>query len=336
MKRLFALLLALCLLCGAALAADLPEPSDDFYVYDGANVIDYETEGHIVFCNDVLAEACGAQIVFVTVDTVGNASIDDYALELFNAWDIGDAQKQNGFLVLMAIDDDNYYALPGTGLDLELSAGVIKQYLDEHLEPDFADKDYDAGARKLFDALFERIAEICDANVTLAEGDARFEAYLATDDGAQEYEERRVAQEQYAPPRGGCTLIGFDCIGCTCGGFACFCSLCFCCWPASAAVLATGAIAASILRCIRAPRAVGGRSGADRAPDSIRIRLVRPARIAADLAAIAAASAVVRAAAALVAVAAVSVAVPEAAALAAAVPAAAVARAAAAPGAADN
>lgn len=219
MKRLFALALIFCLLSCTALAADIPEPTEDFYVYDGANVIDYETEGHIVFCNDVLAEACGAQIVFVTVDTVGSASIDDYALELFNAWNIGDAQKQNGFLVLMAIDDDNYYALPGTGLDLELSAGVIKQYLDEYLEPDFADKDYDAGARKLFDALFERIAEICDANVTLAEGDARFEAYLATDDGAQEYEERRVVQEQYAPPRGGCTLIGFDCIGCTCGGF---------------------------------------------------------------------------------------------------------------------
>lgn len=58
-----------------------------------ANVIDYETEGHIVFCNDVLYEACGAQIVFVTVDTVGDMSIDDYALELLNDWGIGDSQK---------------------------------------------------------------------------------------------------------------------------------------------------------------------------------------------------------------------------------------------------
>ena len=44
--------------------------------------------------------------------------------------------------------------------------------------------DYDEGARKLFDALFERVADICGADVTLADGDERFEAYLATEDGS--------------------------------------------------------------------------------------------------------------------------------------------------------
>ena len=100
--------------------------------------------------------------------------------------------------------------------------------------------------------------------------------------------------------------------------------------------MATGAIAASILRCIRVRRAVGGHSGAGRVPGNIPIRLVRPVRMAVDLAAIAAASAVARAAAALVAVAVVSAVVPEAAALAAAAAAVAAARVVAAPGAADN
>ena len=150
MKRLLGLTLSLLLLCAAALAADIPEPT-------------YETEGHIVFCNELLDDACGAQIVFVTVDTVGNESIDDYALALYNDWQIGDARKHNGVLVLLAIDDDDYYALTGTGLDLELSAGILKEYVDEYLEPDFADRDYDEGARKLFDALFERVADICGA-----------------------------------------------------------------------------------------------------------------------------------------------------------------------------
>ena len=43
MKRLCALLICLLLTCAAALAADIPEPTEDFYVYDGANVLDYET-----------------------------------------------------------------------------------------------------------------------------------------------------------------------------------------------------------------------------------------------------------------------------------------------------
>ena len=184
MKRLCALLICLLLTCAAALAADIPEPTEDFYVYDGANVLDYETEGHIVFCNRELYEACGAEIVFVTVDTVGNETMEDYCLALINEWEVGDARKQNGFVVVLAIDDDDYGWMPGTGLDLELSAGVVHELADAYLEPDFADRDYDAGARKFFDVLFERIADICGADVALADGDARFEAWLNTEDGA--------------------------------------------------------------------------------------------------------------------------------------------------------
>lgn len=224
MKRLLGLTLSLLLLCAAALAADIPEPTEDFYVYDGANVLTYETEGHIVFCNRELYEACGAQIVFVTVDTVGNETMEDYCRALFNEWEIGDARKQNGFVVVLAIDDEDYGWMPGTGLDLELSAGVVNELTDAYLEPDFAAGDYDEGARKLFDALFERVADICGADVTLSQGDARFEAWLETEDGASEYEEQLDAQDGYAPAstggcaQGGCALMGLDCLGCSCGG----------------------------------------------------------------------------------------------------------------------
>ena len=187
MKRLFALLLCLLSCCLPALAADIPEPTDDFYVYDGAGVLSYETEGHIVFCNDVLAEACGAQIVFATVDTVGDVSMEDYCIALLNGWNVGDARKQNGFVVVLAIDDDNYGWMPGTGLDLEMSTGTVHALADEYLEPDFASRDYDAGARKFFDVLFERIADICGADVTLAEGDARFQAWVESEDISDSY-----------------------------------------------------------------------------------------------------------------------------------------------------
>ena len=178
MRRLCALLLVALLLPGWALASALPEPTQDFYVYDGANVLEYETEGHIVFCSRALYEACGAQLVFVTVDSVNGENMEDYCYDLFNEWGIGDSRKQNGFLFVLAIDDDDYGWMPGTGLDLELSAGTVKSMANELLEPDFVAKNYDEGVRKLYDALFEKIAQICDADVTLSEGDAQFEAYL--------------------------------------------------------------------------------------------------------------------------------------------------------------
>ena len=223
MKRLCLLLVCLLLACAPALAADIPEPTEDFYVYDGANVLSYETEGHIVFCNRELYDECGAQIVFVTVDTVGGETMEDYCLSLINDWQVGDARKQNGFVVVLAIDDDDYGWMPGTGLDLEMSAGIVHALADEYLEPDFADRDYDAGARKLFDALFERIADICGADVTLEDGDARFEAWLETEQGDAWAEEGRARQDAMSAPSGGCAgggcaMLGLNCLGCGCGG----------------------------------------------------------------------------------------------------------------------
>ena len=156
-RRILALVCALMLIALPALA--IPSPNDDFYVLDQANVLSSETEWRIVYNNDLLYDACGAQIVFVTVDDTDGKAIDDYAYDLFNRWGIGSSSKDNGFLVLMAIDDDNYYALPGSGLEKKLSSGEIKLMLDDYLEPDFAVRDYDAGARALFDALYERISD---------------------------------------------------------------------------------------------------------------------------------------------------------------------------------
>ena len=108
MKRILALALSLMLLLAVpALAASVLKPTDDFYVNDAANVLTNETIGHIVLNNDALYKACGAQIVFVTVDTTGSTKLENYAYTLFNQWKIG-GTKNYGFLVVMAISDDDY------------------------------------------------------------------------------------------------------------------------------------------------------------------------------------------------------------------------------------
>ena len=127
-KALRACIVALVLLalsCAPALAKTL-SPGSDFYYLDNANVLSEALEGEIFFSNKLLYDACGAQIVVVTVDTTGREAIDDYAYDLFNQWGIGDVSKNNGFLLLLAIQDEDYYALPGSGLDSRFSAGTIK------------------------------------------------------------------------------------------------------------------------------------------------------------------------------------------------------------------
>ena len=192
MKRIVALRVALttlvlmALLCAPALAK-VVSPGSDFYYLDNADVLSEALEGEIFFSNKLLYDACGAQIVVVTVDSTGREAIDDYAYDLFNGWGIGDVAKNNGFLLLLAIDDDDYYALPGSGLDSRFSAGTIKSYYDKYLEADFAAKNYEAGVRKFFEAVFERIADTYSAEVTTAQGIADYNSYVAQNAAADDY-----------------------------------------------------------------------------------------------------------------------------------------------------
>ena len=179
-----ALLLMLC--CAPAMAKTV-SPGKDFYYLDNANVLSEAMEGEIFFSNKLLYDACGAQIVVVTVDTTGRDAIDDYAYDLFNNWGIGDVSKNNGFLLLLAIEDDDYYALPGSGLDSRFSAGTIKSYYDKYLESDFAAKNYEAGVKKFFEAVFERIADTYSVDVTVDQGVAAYREYVAQNDAAQDY-----------------------------------------------------------------------------------------------------------------------------------------------------
>lgn len=185
--RLGLLIAALLVIACAPALAKVVSPGADFYYLDNANVLSEALEGEIFFCNKLLYDACGAQIVVVTVDSTGNAAIDDYAYDLFNSWGIGDAAKNNGFLLLLAIGDDDYYARTGSGLDSRFSASTIKQYYDRYLEEDFAAKRYEAGVKKFFEAVFKRISDTYSADVTVEAGIEAYNEYVARNVTAQGY-----------------------------------------------------------------------------------------------------------------------------------------------------
>ncbi len=161
-KNRIALLFAFVLMLLSPLAVHaytIPEPSDDLYVSDYADVIDREVEEEIINANLELEEKNGVQIAVVTVDFLDGAAIEDYAYDLFNQWGIGSAESNNGVLLLLAIGEDNYYCLAGDGLSNLLSAGRIKLLLNEYLEPDFASGDYSAGVSKTFDAIYDLVKD---------------------------------------------------------------------------------------------------------------------------------------------------------------------------------
>ena len=152
------LLLFVCTL--PAMALDVVEPLEAFYVADYANVLDATTEQNIIDRSAQLSEQCGAQLVVVTLNFLSGADIEDYAYALFNDWGIGDADKNNGVLLLLVIGEENYWCVQGSGLESSLSSATIGDMLYTYLEPDFATSDYNSGVSTFCTAMYSKLQSI--------------------------------------------------------------------------------------------------------------------------------------------------------------------------------
>lgn len=169
-RRLTGLVLSAILLAALALpafAADIPAAPSGHAVLDQAGVLSQETINTVDGYNNALAST-GAEIGVLTVDFTGNLSIDDYALQVFNEWGIGDKKKQNGVLFLLVTGDENYYCTLGTGLEGEITYSRLKSLLNDYAEPGFAKGDYDACVTEFTGAVY---SELCSLyGITPGEG----------------------------------------------------------------------------------------------------------------------------------------------------------------------
>ena len=150
---------------GGEYSSRIPDPAEVFYVLDTAGVITSETRNHIVSRNDALFAMTGAQIVVACIPSTEGMDIGDYSTQMFNKWGIGSAEKNNGVLILLSISDDNYWILQGKGLEDILSSGTLKQMVNADLEPHFAAKEYDAGARAMFDSVCAYLASVYNVDL---------------------------------------------------------------------------------------------------------------------------------------------------------------------------
>ena len=85
-----------------AAPAVLPKPSSLAYSVDTAGMITAEDAAKIAEMGRGLDAATGAQVVVVTIPSLDGVSIEEYATTLFRNWGIGNAEQNNGVLLLIA------------------------------------------------------------------------------------------------------------------------------------------------------------------------------------------------------------------------------------------
>lgn len=100
-----------------------------------------------------------AQIAVVTLSTVKPLTIEQYAVELFERWGIGQKGKDNGVLILMAVSDKKVRIETGYGLEGALPDAVCNQIIYQVMIPEFKKGDFDKGLLRGMIAVADLIAK---------------------------------------------------------------------------------------------------------------------------------------------------------------------------------
>lgn len=122
----------------------LPVPFNP--IVDKANVIDPETRKKLEAIYLNLKERADIEFAVVTVPTTGDRDIFEYSLDIGRGWGIGSKEgEQNGFLLVVAINDRKYYTQVSRHLEGDLPDGVVGQIQRERLVPQFKRGNYGQG-----------------------------------------------------------------------------------------------------------------------------------------------------------------------------------------------
>ncbi|MCJ7813645.1 YgcG family protein [bacterium] len=149
-------LLPIMLLMGSMLiAADIPYLTGR--VTDDAQILSEITRQLLTGMLKEYEDRTTNQIAILTVPTINGESIEKYAIEVFEAWKLGQKGKDNGILIVVVPDDRSMRIEVGYGLEGTLTDGTAGQIIRSIMTPQFKNGDYDGGitegARAVIDVL---------------------------------------------------------------------------------------------------------------------------------------------------------------------------------------
>ncbi len=133
-------------------------------------------------------DAGRAQIGLILVKSTQGEPIFNYAGRVFTAWKLGDAKRDNGLLIVVAVQDRKMQILTGYGLEGIIPDVVASRIIREQITPQFAAGNYAAG----LSAGINRIDEILQQDPETAKAAA----------------DQMKAQQQYNPQSQGGVLSG--------------------------------------------------------------------------------------------------------------------------------
>jgi uncharacterized protein len=124
---------------------------------DQADILPAKDEAALELRLRKLWRETGDSLVVVSVDSLAGRPIEEFSLELFNTWGIGDDDTDRGLLILVAPNERKVRIEVGCGLESTITDELASDIIQQRILPEFREGDYSAGTRAGAKALIAQL-----------------------------------------------------------------------------------------------------------------------------------------------------------------------------------
>ena len=162
-KLLVGLLIALHVFLPFHVLAKVPPiPDEDGYVFDYSDVLSEDVINRLNNNSRALEEATGAQIVILTIDTIGNMEPAEFGTKVIREWGIGKEGLNNGVLIYTTTKQgegkNDVWISVGQGLEGALPDGKLGRYIDEYMLSHLSDGDFDYAFESVYRVIYDDVS----------------------------------------------------------------------------------------------------------------------------------------------------------------------------------
>jgi uncharacterized protein len=126
-------------------------------VHDDAHVLKHETVEALEAQLKAYEDSTSNQIAILTITSLDGESIEEYSLRVAEKWKLGQKDKDNGVLLLIAVDDHKMRIEVGHGLEGVLTDALSNRIIRNEMAPAFRRADFDDGVSAAITAITKAI-----------------------------------------------------------------------------------------------------------------------------------------------------------------------------------
>ncbi|HLZ16023.1 MAG TPA: TPM domain-containing protein [Cyclobacteriaceae bacterium] len=127
-------------------------------VHDDAHALKQETVDQLEKGLKTYEDSTSNQIAILIVQSLDNDVLEEYSLRVAEKWKLGKKGKDNGVLLLVAVDDHKMRIEVGQGLEGVLTDAQSNRIIRNEMAPEFRRGDYDAGIKAGINGIIKSIA----------------------------------------------------------------------------------------------------------------------------------------------------------------------------------